>query len=51
MVVIYCDYSRARIGYFFGLSGWQLAVVAAVPDAGVRVRQRRRVAARGRCSP
>ena len=27
MVVIYCDYSRARIGHFFGLSGWQLAVV------------------------
>ena len=28
MVVIYSDYSRARIGHFFGLSGWQLAVVA-----------------------
>ena len=27
MVVIYSDYSRARIGHFFGLSGWQLAVV------------------------
>ena len=26
-VVIYSDYSRARIGHFFGLSGWQLAVV------------------------
>ena len=28
MAVIYSDYSRARIGHFFGLSGWQLAVVA-----------------------
>lgn len=28
MSVIYSDYSRARIGWFFGLSGWQLAVVA-----------------------
>ena len=28
MAVIYSDYSRARIGWFFGLSGWQLATVA-----------------------
>ncbi len=28
MGVIYSDYSRARIGWFFGLSGWQLGVVA-----------------------
>ena len=28
MGVIYSDYSRARIGHFFGLSGWQLATVA-----------------------
>ncbi|WP_344252347.1 SCO6880 family protein [Terrabacter carboxydivorans] len=28
MGVIYSDYSRARIGWFFGLSGWQLATVA-----------------------
>lgn len=28
MAVIYSDYSRARIGWFFGLSGWQLGVVA-----------------------
>ncbi len=28
MSVIYSDYSRDRIGWFFGLSGWQLAVVA-----------------------
>ncbi len=28
MPVIYNDYSRARIGWFFGLSGWQLGVVA-----------------------
>ena len=28
MAIIYSDYSRARIGHFFGLSGWQLAVVA-----------------------
>ena len=28
MAVIYNDYSRARIGWFFGLSGWQLGVVA-----------------------
>jgi hypothetical protein len=28
MSAIYSDYSRARIGWFFGLSGWQLAVVA-----------------------
>lgn len=27
MAVIYSDYSRARIGWFFGLSGWQLAIV------------------------
>ena len=26
---VYGDYSRARIGWFFGLTGWQLAVVAA----------------------
>lgn len=25
---VYSDYSRARIGFFFGLSGWQLAVLA-----------------------
>ena len=28
MAVIYSDYSRARIGWFFGLSGWQLATIA-----------------------
>lgn len=28
MAVIYSDYSRARIGWFFGLSGWQLVTVA-----------------------
>lgn len=28
MGVIYSDYSRARIGWFFGLSGWQLTTVA-----------------------
>ena len=28
MAIIYSDYSRARIGWFFGHSGWQLAVVA-----------------------
>ena len=28
MAIIYSDYSRARIGHFFGLSGWQLTVVA-----------------------
>lgn len=28
MAVIYSDYSRARIGWFFGLSGWQLAIVS-----------------------
>ena len=28
MAVIYADYSRARIGWFFGLSGGQLATVA-----------------------
>ncbi len=28
MAVIYADYSRARIGWFFGLSGWQLATLA-----------------------
>jgi hypothetical protein len=28
MAVIYNDYSKARIGWFFGLSGWQLAVVS-----------------------
>lgn len=33
MAVIYSDYSRARIGHFFGLSGWQAATlaVAAIP--------------------
>lgn len=25
---IYNDYTRARVGWFFGLSGWQLAIVA-----------------------
>ena len=28
MTVIYSDYTRARIGWFFGLSGPQLATVA-----------------------
>ena len=28
MAVIYSDYSRARIGHFFGLSGWQAATLA-----------------------
>ncbi|WP_114905366.1 SCO6880 family protein [Ornithinimicrobium murale] len=27
-MTIYSDYSRARIGWFFGLSGWQLGAVA-----------------------
>lgn len=27
-MTIYSDYSRARIGWFFGLSGWQLATVS-----------------------
>lgn len=27
-MTIYRDYSRAKIGWFFGLSGWQLAVVS-----------------------
>ena len=29
MVNVYSDYSRARIGWFFGLSGAQLGTVAA----------------------
>ena len=29
MVTIYGDYSRDKIGWFFGLSGWQLATLAA----------------------
>ena len=41
----YRDYNRDRIGWFFGLSGWQLAVLAAGCAAGVRVRCS---AARGR---
>ena len=28
MAVIYSDYSRARIGHFFGLSGWQATTLA-----------------------
>mgnify|MGYP003299233009 CR=1 FL=1 len=28
MAVIYSDYSHARIGHFFGLSGWQAATLA-----------------------
>jgi hypothetical protein len=28
MSMIYSDYNRDRIGWFFGLSGWQLAVLA-----------------------
>lgn len=28
MAVIYHDYSRARIGWFFGLTGWQLGILA-----------------------
>ena len=28
-MAIYSDFTRSRIGFFFGLSGWQLAVVAA----------------------
>ena len=51
MAVIYSDYSRARIGHFFGLSGWQLAVVALSLMPVLRVRQRRGVAARRRVRP
>ena len=29
MLTTYSDYNRDRIGWFFGLSGWQLAVLAA----------------------
>ena len=29
MAVIYSDYSRDKIGWFFGLSGRQLAIIAA----------------------
>src|SRR5215211_377973 len=29
MSMIYSDYNRDRIGWFFGLSGWQLALLAA----------------------
>ena len=29
MLTTYNDYNRDRIGWFFGLSGWQLAVLAA----------------------
>ena len=29
MAVIYSDYSRDKIGWFFGLNGWQLATLAA----------------------
>ena len=29
MAVIYSDYSRDKIGWFFGLNGWQLASLAA----------------------
>ena len=29
MSMTYHDYNRDRIGWFFGLSGWQLAVLAA----------------------
>ena len=28
MAVVYDDYSRARIGWFFGLTGWQLSILA-----------------------
>ena len=28
MSMIYSDYNRDRIGWFFGLSGWQLALLA-----------------------
>ena len=28
MATIYGDYSRDKIGWFFGLSGWQLATLA-----------------------
>ena len=33
MAVIYADYSRARIGHFFGLSGWQAATLAVTAKA------------------
>ena len=29
MSMIYSDYNRDRIGWFFGVSGWQLALLAA----------------------
>ena len=48
MGVIYTDYSRARIGWFFGLSGWQLATVALSVAAGRSGRCSRR---RGRRWP
>jgi len=27
-VTIYADYRRDRVGWFFGLAGWQVVVVA-----------------------
>src|SRR5665647_3546136 len=34
MATIYGDYSRDKIGWFFGLSGWQLATLAATVIPG-----------------
>ena len=34
MSMIYSDYNRDRIGWFFGVSGWQLALLAGADGAG-----------------
>ena len=43
MSTTYHDYNRDRIGWFFGLCGWQLAVLAASRAAGVRLSAARRL--------
>ena len=43
MSMTYHDYNRDRIGWFFGLSGWQLAVLAADRAAGVPLSAARRL--------
>ena len=42
MVTVYADYRRDRVGWLFGLSGWQIGViaVAVLPPVWALNRQR-----------
>ena len=51
MATTYSDYNRDRIGWFFGLSGWQLAHPGGEFGAGVLGGAAGRLDHRGGCWP